>query len=322
MKAVLERLSRQAQYEDLVRVLESEEPQETSELFAFADRIRSDSVGDGIRLHGIVEFSNFCRSDCPYCGLNRTNDRLQRYRLSAEEIATAVAMIAHADIRTVVLQSGEDDGLDAEWLAEVVRGIKSRFGLAVTLSVGVRSTQEYRLWREAGAERYLLKMETSDQALSARLQALDELKEFGYQVGSGVTVGIPGQTADILVRNLLFIHEQRFEMLGIGSIPDQSVLIPFCLKVVALARILSPRSHIQITAAADSLSGDRPLEGLEAGANVLMPDFTPFLYRRLTESYPHRPCAYGPAGSCVSCMRRRAESSGRYLDFSRAAAAR
>lgn len=341
MKQILGRIYADPRHDDIVQVLSRTDTRGIDELFSCADRIRKEQVGDGILLRGIVEFSNFCRKECFYCGLNRRNNHLKRYRLTREEILGAVSMIAHAHIRTVVLQSGEDDGLDAQWLKGIIEEIKARFQIAVTLSVGERSAEEFRLWRQAGADRYLLKIETSSPGLfdslhaekgfRQRLDALDELKRLGYQRGSGIMVGLPGQSMDALADDLLFMHAHQFDMLGIGPfIPHEHTAlgnhtqgdISLTLKTVALSRILVPRAHIPATTALGSAGGDYRFEGLRAGANVLMPNFTPHPYRELYEIYPGKRCVHEPVGSCVSCMHRCAEELGRYIDFSQGDALR
>ncbi len=336
MKDLLQRIYSDPRHDDIVRVLSCTDTSRIDTLFSFADQIRKKQVGDGILLRGIVEFSNFCRKECFYCGLNRTNNTLKRYRLTREEILGAVSMIAHAHIMTVVLQSGEDEGLDAEWLKGIIEEIKARSRMAVTLSVGERSKEEFRLWRQqAGADRYLLKIETSrpglfdalhaEKGFRERIESLAELKRLGYQLGSGIMVGLPGQSVEALADDLLFMHKYQFDMLGIGPfIPHEQTAfrneaigdVSLTLKAVALSRILVPRAHIPATTALGSVGGDYRFQGLQAGANVLMPNFTPHPYRQLYEIYPGKRCVHESVGSCMRCMHTFAEQCGRYIDFS------
>jgi biotin synthase len=185
---------------DLEYLLAQKDHESSRWIAHLADEVRSRYVGDGIVLRGIVEFSNFCRGTCAYCGLNRDNTTLSRYRMTKEQILESVNDIAEAGIKTVVLQSGEDTCLDPFWLARVIEDIKDEFEVAVTLSVGERNTEEYRLWKRAGADRYLLKIETTNptlysslhpgMSLKNRRRCLSDLDSLGYQTGSGSIVGL------------------------------------------------------------------------------------------------------------------------------------
>jgi biotin synthase len=322
---------------DLEMLLAVEDERQVAEIFRFADAVRKQYMGDGVLLRGLVEFSNYCRGTCAYCGLNRNNSTLQRYRLGTDELLESAAYIASQRIKTIVLQSGEDDDLDPKWLADAVATIKSRHDIAVTLCVGERSTEEYKLWREAGADRYLLKIETSDARLYAslhrgmsfdnRLRCLDDLRELGYQVGSGSLVGLKGQTIPNLAADILFFKQRNFEMIGIGAfIPhgmtelrDQPVgNVQLTLKVIALTRIVTKNAHMPATTALGSIGqGDGRLAALQAGANVLMPNFTPLPYRQLYDIYPGKRCVAEAPGSCGSCMDVMAQAIGRTIDYSR-----
>jgi biotin synthase len=327
---------------DLEYLLSLEEQTAVETLFSFADNVRRQHMGDGILLRGIVEFSSFCRNTCYYCGLNRNNAELQRYRLTQEELLKSVAAIASSNIRTVVLQSGEDDGLAPEWLAEVIREIKIRFDMAVTLSIGERPMEDYRLWRESGADRYLLKIETSDKALyetmhpnmsfENRLRCLRDLRALGYQVGSGSIVGLKRQTAAHIANDIRFFKSMGFDMIGIGPfIPhgstefrgDQPGSVQMTLKTVALTRIVTKTAHLPATTALGSIDvQDYRVQGLKAGANVLMPNFTPQPYRQQYEIYPGKRCVNGPVGACSCCMEGMAASIGRHIDHARGDALR
>ncbi|MHB9156024.1 MAG: [FeFe] hydrogenase H-cluster radical SAM maturase HydE, partial [Endomicrobiales bacterium] len=309
----------------------------TQALYDFADSVRRESLGDGIVLRGIVEFSSFCRNTCHYCGLNRNNTRLKRYRLSREELLKSAEHVASCGVKTVVLQSGEEDDLDPSWLAEAVAAIKEKTGMAVTLSAGERDREDYRLWKEAGADRYLLKIESSDKALyesfhpsmsfENRVRCLDDLRELGYQVGSGIIVGLRNQTLETLARDLLFFKERDLDMIGIGPfIPHRETLlkgdapgsVQLTLKMVALTRIVTRNAHLPATTALGSIGGeDYRVEGLKCGANVLMPNFTPAPYRKQYEIYPGKRCVDEPAGACAFCMESMALSIGRHIDHSR-----
>ena len=260
--------------------------------------------GDGVFLRGIIEFSNYCRQNCLYCGLRRDNAKLARYRLAPETIVAAAADIAALGIGTVVLQSGEDPQYDGPALAGIVRDIKQRFNLAVTLGVGERDPADYALWREAGADRYLLKMETFDESLhgrlrpgcspAARLRAFEHLAALEYETGTGLIAGLPGETPEQAERDMAELARSRADMISISPFtphPDTPLgAYPACppetvLHRMALARIATPAAHIPVTSAL-GLHGDAlRIRGLEVG-DVLMPSFTPTTVRAAYAIYP------------------------------------
>lgn len=321
---------------DLELILAAGGEEELSVLFRRARRVRELWCGERMVLRGLVEFSSYCGNSCFYCGLNRDNRALSRYRLSAAELLAAAGRVAEAGVRTVVLQSGED-GMDARSLAALIEGIKARWDIAVTLSVGERPAADYRLWKAAGADRYLLRIESSDAALYAsvhrgrtldsRLRCLDELRAAGYQVGSGIMVGLPGQDIHHLARDLRFFWEQNFDMVGIGPfIPHPDT--PFrdeargdlltTLKAIALTRIVTRNAWMPATTALGSLDRDYRIDGLLAGANVVMPNFSPPPYKKLYEIYPGKRCVDEPSGACMGCMGALASAASLSLDCSRA----
>ncbi|HRZ87591.1 MAG TPA: [FeFe] hydrogenase H-cluster radical SAM maturase HydE [bacterium] len=320
--------------EDLVALLSVTDKSDLEKIYAFADRVRQEQMGEGILLRGIVEFSNECDGTCHYCGLNRNNARLPRFTLSREEIIESVGRVVSHNLKTVVLQSGESSKLDPALFAEVVRDVKSRFDVSVTLSVGEKSRDAYALWREAGADRYLLKIETTDEKLYAalhpgmsfgnRLRCLRDLKELGYQTGSGDLIGLPGQTPLAIARDILFFKENDFDMIGIGPfIPHgQTALagqargsVDMVLKAVALTRIVTKNAHLPATTALGSMGKDHRIDGLKAGANVMMPNFTPSPYRKMYEIYPDKRCVEEPVGQCAFCIEGMAKSIGRCVDY-------
>jgi len=322
--------------DDLVSLLAARDERDVREIFLAADAARKRFMGDGVLLRGIVEFSSFCSNTCFYCGLHGGNARITRYRMSAPEILRSAAAIAAQGIRTVVLQSGEDECLDARWLAQVVQEIKRDHDMAVTLSVGERPRGEYALWREAGADRYLLKIESSDpdlyrslhvrRTLDTRLQCLEDLAELGYQVGSGIMVGLPGQTIRHIAGDIRFFAENAFDMIGIGPfIPHPETKfrdegrgdVALTLKTVALTRLVTRDSHLPATTALGSMDRDYRQDGLKAGANVLMPNFTPLEYKKMYEIYPGKRCISEPTGACGICMEGLVEAIGRNIDHSR-----
>jgi len=198
------------------------------ELWCRADEVRRLHVGDEVHLRGLIEFSNHCVRRCAYCGLRAGNRRIERYRMTADEILDCARQAVAYGYGTVVLQSGEDPGTQAAWLADVIRRIKAETPLAVTLSLGEREDDELALWRKAGADRYLLRFETSNRRLyerihpprpgvrSDRFAILRRLRELGYEVGSGVMIGIPGQTYDDLAEDIETFRRLRLDMIGVG----------------------------------------------------------------------------------------------------------
>jgi len=321
---------------DLEQVLSLENQAGLDELFNFADNVRKEFCGDGIFLRGIIEFSSFCDKECFYCGLNKNNRKLSRYRMTQEELIKSVEYLTSCNIKTVVLQSGEDPALDVVWLKDIIEEIKSRFDLAITLSVGERTIDDYKLWRQAGADRYLLKMEIFDATLyesmhpgmsfDQRLNCLESLRKLGYQVGSGNIIGLPGQSLKTIAQDILFFKQGDFDMIGIGPfIPHQDTQFAavaggealLTLKTIALTRIVTKNAHIPATTALGSLEQDYRWEGLKCGANILMPNFTPQPYRQLYQIYPGKKCIDEPVGVCNFCMDGAVKDINRFIDYAK-----
>lgn len=290
----------------LIELLSDDSPEVMEALRREADRVRYETVGDAVHVRGIIEFSNNCIRSCVYCGLNRCNQKVSRYRISPGEIISTAEQAAEMGYKTLVLQSGDDFVYSGETLAEILWKIK-KTGMAVTMAVGERPFEDYQMWREAGADRYLLKFETSDPelyarlhpgtSLSKRLHCLQQLRDLGYQLGSGFMVGLPGQTIETLADDLLLMRSWELEMAGMGPfIPhpqtrlahDEAGSVALTLKVLALARLLMPWAHLPATTALSSLDRDGRRLGLTGGANVLMPNLTPMEYRCLYEIYPNK----------------------------------
>ncbi len=336
LENILEKVYLKPEQADIAYLLSLDDSRQQEEIFVFADKVRKKFVGDGILLRGIIEFSNHCRNSCFYCGLNKNNRKLQRYRLTQEEILRSVKFLAEQKIKTVVLQSGEEDGLDSFWLAEVISRIKREFDLAITLCVGERPQDDYKLWKNSGADRYLLKIETTNEKLytslhpqmsfANRLKCLKGLCDLGFQVGSGNIIGLKNQTLADIAQDIIFFKSQDLDMIGIGPfIPhSQTELsghghgdVGLTLRTLALTRIVCRNAHIPATTALASLNKDYRLQGLRAGANVLMPNFTPMDYKELYEIYPGKKCLTEFADTCVSCMAQKATAINRYIDYSR-----
>lgn len=289
--------------EELVQLLSLPES-DLPALMQAADEVRQNTVGNQVHLRGIIEFSNYCKQQCCYCGLRAGNCSIGRYRLTPEQILDTAAAAARVGYRTLVLQSGEDPQIAVETIAELTSEIK-KMGMAVTLSCGERSYAVYQFWREAGADRYLIKQETADPALyrcirpghtlQERLQCQHWLKELGYQVGSGCMIGLPGQTVEILARDLQLMKEMQIDMSGMGPfIPHPETPLGNCntgsvamtLKMLATARLYMPWLLLPATTSLATLHPQGRELALRAGANVIMPNVSPEEFRSLYQIYP------------------------------------
>jgi len=337
--------------ETLERWLRETDEALLEELWHEADATRRRHVGDAVHLRGLIEFSNVCVRQCAYCGLRAGNRALSRYRMTPDEILGCARQAVTFGYGTVVLQSGEDPDCTASWLAGVVSAIKRETGLAVTLSVGERVPADLALWREAGADRYLIRFETSNRRLydrihpalpgvvSDRFAILRQLRELGYEVGSGVLVGIPGQTYADLAEDLAWFERLGLDMIGIGPyLPhpqtplgrqvqrrdglDSPEQVPaserMTYTMVALTRLACPRANIPSTTALATLNQAQGRElGLARGANIVMPNLTPVQYRAQYEIYPAKVCIAETADLCHGCVTRRIHSIGRTVGTGR-----
>jgi biotin synthase len=329
---------------EILSWLTETDPGRLAELWRLADETRAATVGDEVHLRGLIEISNHCVRQCGYCGLRAGNRDLGRYRMTEDEIIACAHEAVSYGYGTVVMQAGEDYGLKTEWISHVVRRIKAETGLAVTLSLGERSEDELRAWHEAGADRYLLRFETSDDDLYAlihpnlpgrksdRLALLQLLRDLGYEIGSGVMVGIPGQTYESLASDIELFRSLDMDMIGIGPyishpdtplgdgswapaepLPDQVPNTELMVyKAVALTRLVCPQSNIPSTTALATINKASGREqGLQRGANIVMPNLTPRKYRAMYEIYPAKACIDETAAECRFCLLGRIESIGR-----------
>ncbi|SKC81084.1 [FeFe] hydrogenase H-cluster radical SAM maturase HydE [Maledivibacter halophilus] len=296
-------VSSNANIEDIVNVLDSNCD---NYLFQQANNIRKKYCGDEIHLRAIIEFSNHCRCDCLYCGINRQNISLERYRMNPEEIIEYAKRAYEAGYKTMVLQSGEDPWYDRGKISYIIREIKKLGDIAITLSVGEREYDDYKQWKLDGADRFLLKHETADEELynylhphstfKNRTQCLKWLKELGYQTGSGFMIGIPGQTLNTIAKDILLLKELDVDMAGIGPFishpqtrlrnnPTGSTNLT--LKTLAITRILLKRPHLPTTTSLEVTNVRDRENAFYTGANVIMRKVQPFEYRRLYEIYPN-----------------------------------
>ncbi|HOV80229.1 MAG TPA: [FeFe] hydrogenase H-cluster radical SAM maturase HydE [Bacillota bacterium] len=319
--------------DEIVFLLKLENGDDLKVLFGKADRVRQKYVGDEVHLRGLIEFSNYCRKNCLYCGIRRDNKKLKRYRMSIGEIEDCAVEAERLGYRTVVLQSGEDMYYTADRLAELIGRIKRRCDVAITLSIGERPREEYRRLFEAGADRFLIRFETSNPELykklhpdsfyEERMRILTWLKEIGYQVGSGIMVGLPGQTVEDLADDILKFEELELDMVGIGPYichqdtplaGSRSGSAEMTYKVVALTRIVTRCANIPATTALATLRQEDGREtALQLGANVVMPNVTPPNYRAMYELYPDKVCIGENARECRDCMQGRIFSIGRTI---------
>ena len=301
-------------------------------LWAAADDARRRYVGDAVHLRGLVEISNFCVRGCTYCGIRAANRGVERYRLPADVVVDCARKAVSFGYGTLVMQSGEDYGVTTEWMAGVLRRIRAETAVAaVTLSLGERSDEDLAAWREAGADRYLLRFETSDEQLyrrihpdlpgkvSDRMCILRRLQQLGYEAGTGIMVGIPGQTHASIARDIELFRGMDMDMIGIGpylphpatplgresarreaeddwpedQAPNSELMT---CKVLALTRLARPDANLPATTAlslVDKAAGR--VHGLERGANVIMPNVTPPEEREHYEIYPEKAAVHETA---------------------------
>jgi biotin synthase len=294
---------------------------DASALFAEADRVRREQVGDAVHLRGLIEFSNTCGRDCAYCGLRRSNRAVSRYKMELEEIYQTAVTAAKLGYKSIVMQSGENGQYDTRAMCGVLRRIKADLGLAVTLSIGEKTRDEYAALKDAGADRYLLRFETScarlfdqlkpDSVFEERMRCLQWLRELGYQVGSGIMVGLPGQTHAMIADDILLMKELNLDMIGIGPfIPNPQTplqgasggTLDLTLRTLALIRIITKNTHLPATTAMGSIDREGRQKALRCGANVLMPNVTPVKYREHYQLYPGKICIQDKPSDCFLCI--------------------
>lgn len=296
-----------------------------------ADKIRKKFYGSDVFIRGLIEFTNYCKNDCYYCGIRRSNTSAQRYRLTGDEILSCCREGYSLGFRTFVLQGGEDPYYTDEIMCGIVSGIRSEFpDCAITLSMGERSDDSYRALRRAGANRYLLRHETAsdehyrclhpkDMTLDNRKKCLYTLKELGYQVGSGFMVGSPFQTTENLVADLRFLQELSPDMIGIGPYITHKQT-PFAdyksgsaaltIRMISILRLMFPYALIPSTTALGTIHPQGRELGLKAGANVVMPNLSPVKVRLLYDLYENKICTGEEAAQCRECLERRVETAG------------
>ena len=314
---------------EIIRLLTDEEHQET--LLKKADDVRRQYVGDEVHLRGLIEFSNICRNNCLYCGIRCGNKKVIRYRMEEAELVETARKASVLGFKTIVMQSGEDMYYDKDRMCRIIEQIK-KFDVAVTLSIGERSYEEYKAFKEAGADRYLIRIETTDKDLyhkldpkmswQQRYECLLALKELGYEVGSGIMVGLPEQSIESIAEDLLFLKKLDVDMAGIGPfIPhpetplakEKGGTLNLALRTMAIMRLMLPDINIPATTAMESLHPEGRIMALKAGANVVMPNVTEGEYRKLYELYPGKICVNDTPAHCRSCIGMKIQLIGRKI---------
>lgn len=325
-------------YSELHELIEHRNQETADYLFEKARQVRILHYGHDVYMRGLIEFTNYCRNDCYYCGIRKSNCNADRYRLTKEQILDCCAAGYELGFRTFVLQGGEDGYYSDKTIAETVSSIKANHpDCAVTLSLGERSYESYKMFYEAGADRYLLRHETANEdhysklhppvlSLTNRKQCLYNLKEIGYQVGCGFMVGSPFQTTDCIVDDLMFIKELRPHMVGIGPfIPHKdtpfadkaSGTLELTLFLLGIIRLMLPGVLLPATTALGTIHPKGRELGILAGANVVMPNLSPTDVRNKYLLYDDKICTGDEAAECRRCLERRTESIGYKLVVSR-----
>ena len=317
--------------EELRMIMETASKEDMDYLTSTAREVADSIYGKNVYVRGLIEFTNYCRNDCYYCGIRRSNKEAERYRLTEEQIMECCQMGYELGFRTFVLQGGEDPYFTDDRICEIIRNIKNRYeDCAITLSIGEKSRASYERYFEAGADRYLLRHETANEchyrklhpaelSLENRKRCLWNLKEIGYQVGAGFMVGSPGQTMETLYEDMRFIKELEPHMVGIGPfIPQHST--PFkgekagtleeTLKLLSIIRLIHPKVLLPATTALGTIHPMGREKGILAGANVVMPNLSPVSVRKKYELYDNKICTGDEAAGCKKCLQSRMEKIG------------
>ena len=300
-------------------------------VFEKARRIRHRIYGKDVYIRGLIEFTNYCGNDCLYCGIRRSNKNADRYRLTKEDILECCETGHSLGFRTFVLQGGEDGFYTDDMLVDIIKAVKKIYpDCALTLSIGEKSRESYEKYFDAGADRYLLRHETADSchysklhptslSLENRKRCLYDLKEIGYQTGSGFMVGSPFQTAECLAEDMIFLHELQPHMVGIGPfIPhhdtpfadEKQGTLELTLFMLGLLRLMLPNVLLPATTALGTIDPNGREMGILAGANVVMPNLSPKGVRKKYLLYDNKICTGDEAAECRQCLERRMNKIG------------
>ncbi|HPR17158.1 MAG TPA: [FeFe] hydrogenase H-cluster radical SAM maturase HydE [Candidatus Cloacimonadota bacterium] len=329
--------------DDLIYFLKTEDRAEIERLWQVAYDLKMKIVGQKVYYRGIIEFSNICAKNCYYCGIRHDNKNVERFRMTEEEILECAELAWKMNYGSLVLQSGER--MDEEFIGFVERILKkikemSNGELGITLSLGEQTEETYQRWFAAGAHRYLLRIETSNPALyrslhpqdhdfDFRFECLKSLRKTGYQVGTGVMIGLPGQTAEMLADDIIFFKDQDIDMIGMGPYiphPDTPLAakavgwnkekqLQLGLKMIALTRLYLQDVNIASTTALQALHHEGREFGLKAGANIIMPNITHTKYRDNYKLYKGKPCTDENAGMCRACLEGRIGKIGEEIGY-------
>ncbi|MGO4986989.1 [FeFe] hydrogenase H-cluster radical SAM maturase HydE [Gallicola sp. Sow4_E12] len=320
--------------DELLAVLKNEDPVCMEELRKIAEEKLFSNCGNKVYIRGLVEYSNYCRENCRYCGIQRDNKNIERFRLTKEEILSSVHKGYKLGFRTFVLQGGEDPFLTKEFFTEIIREIKNYYPeTRITLSLGVKSFEELKAFKDAGADRFLLRHEAAseelfhklhpdNQSFAKRKETLYSLKELGFVTGTGFMIGAPSQTAEDLVADFNFIKELQPEMIGVGPfIPQKDTKykdyaqgdLNLSLRIVALLRILFPKALIPSTTALNSIDKKGRTLGLQYGANVIMPNLSPDFAKEKYKLYDHKAITDLESGEHIKQLQKEMEKIGRTI---------
>ena len=331
--------------EDLLHLINLSDEEKINELYNYAYKLKKENVGQKVYYRGIIEFSNTCEKNCNYCGIRADNENVERYFMSKEEILESAEFIYNNNYGSLVLQSGERT--DDEYIAfvdEIIKEIKelSNGELGITLSLGEQDKETYQRWFDLGAHRYLLRIESAnpklynsihpdDHDFERRVKCLKDLREIGYQVGTGVMIGIPGQSTEDLIDDILFFAQHNVDMIGMGpyviheetpiveEIKDKDKLkernLEWGLKMVAILRVVMPDINIAATTALQALDPIGREKALKAGANILMPVVTHQNYRADYQLYQDKPCIDEEPSDCKNCLAYRISKVGDEIGY-------
>ncbi len=324
--------------EELRILLETEDEKAIGYLKNLAAEIARKTYGNHVYIRGLIEFTNYCKNDCLYCGIRHSNKNADRYRLTDEQILSCCAIGYELGFRTFVLQGGEDPYYTDNRICGLVSAIKEKYpDCAITLSIGEKSKESYKRFFDAGADRYLLRHETANEehyrklhpkemSLANRKQCLWDLKEIGYQVGCGFMVGSPGQTIENLYEDMQFIKELQPHMVGIGPFISQkdtpfakepSGTLEQTLRLLAIIRLIQPKVLLPATTALGTIHPRGRELGIQSGANVVMPNLSPVNVRGKYLLYDNKICTGDEAAECRHCMENRMKSIGYQVVVSR-----
>lgn len=322
----------------LIEIIEHNSAEPDALLIELANAERQRYYGNRVYLRGLIEFSNYCKNDCFYCGIRRSNQKISRYRLSPDEIINCCDSGYGLGFRTFVLQSGEDDYFDDKIMTGLIRSIKNKYpNCAVTLSMGEKSEETYERYYQAGADRYLLRHEAASNKLyrsihpsnlmpENRKDCLYKLKKIGFQTGAGFMVGIPGQTPTELAEDMLFLKDLQPHMVGIGPfIPHHDTRyakekagdLNLCLVMLAMTRLMLPEVLLPSTTALGTIAPNGRELGLMAGGNVVMPNLSPVAVRKDYTLYDNKISTHEEAAENVSDLCERIRKAGFEVDFGR-----